>query len=141
MVTPDVNILLYAHREESPVHLRYATWLKEVAIGAEPFALSELVMHGFIRIITQRRLFNPPSTLEQAFAFLDALIARPTCSLIRPGPAHWSIFRELCSDSDSRGKLASDAAHAAVSIESGCEWVTPDTDFARFAPRLRWRHL
>jgi predicted nucleic acid-binding protein len=61
--------------------------------------------------------------------------------LIRAGSGHWSIFRQLCEQRELHGKLVADAAHAALAIESGCEWVTADTDFARFAPPLRWRHL
>jgi len=141
MRMPDVNILVYAHREEAPDHQRYATWLRQLATGPEPFALSESALHGFVRVVSNPRIFDPPSSATQAFRFLDALLARPTCSLIRPGPQHWAIFRRLCEQGRLRGKLVADAAHAALAIESGCEWVTADTDFARFAPALRWAHL
>jgi hypothetical protein len=61
--------------------------------------------------------------------------------MIRSGPRHWAIFRQICESGQLRGKLIADAAHAALAIENGCEWITADTDFARFAPLLRWRHL
>ncbi|MDP9053763.1 MAG: type II toxin-antitoxin system VapC family toxin [Acidobacteriota bacterium] len=138
---PDVNVLVYAHREGDPSHDRYAAWLSALATGPEPFALSESVLHGFLRVVTNPRIFDPPSTLEEAFLFLGALMERPGCCLIRTGPRHWSIFRRLCETGNLRGKLVADAAHAALALESGCEWVTADTDFARFAPELRWRHL
>jgi len=141
MWMPDVNILVYAHRQESPGHKRYADWLVGCATGPEPFALSELVLHGFVRVVTNPRVFDPPSTVGQALRFLDALLARPTCSSVRPGPRHWRIFRQLCEGANVRGKLVADAAHAALAIETGCEWVTADTDFSRFAPPLRWIHL
>lgn len=138
---PDVNILVYAHREETPQHERYAAWLTKLAEGPEPFALSELVLHGFLRVATNLKIFDPPSTTTQAFRFLDALLERPGCCPIRPGEEHWAIFRQLCADGELKGNLVVDAAHAALAIESGCEWVTADTDFARFVPSLRWRHL
>jgi uncharacterized protein len=141
MQMPDVNVLVHAHREESPSHMSYAAWLVSLAQGPEPFAISELALHGFFRIVTNRRIFDPPSTMQQALRFIDALLARPTCSLIRLGPSHWSIFRRLCEEGNLKGKIVADAVHAALAIESGCEWVTADTDFARFAPALRWRHL
>ncbi len=141
MQLPDVNVLVYAHRQESPGHRRYADWLTALATGSEPFALSELVLHGFVRVVTNPRIFAPPSTVRQAFQFIEQLLGRPNCTLIRPGPAHWGIFRELCDRGNVRDKLSADAVHAALAIESGCEWVTADTDFARFAPPLRWRHL
>ena len=141
MQMPDVNVLVYAHREESPFHERYAAWLVGIATGPEPFALSEFVMHGFIRIVTNPRIFAPASSTAQAFRFLDALLSVPTCSVIRAGANHWGIFRDLCETGKLKGKIAADAVHAALAIESGCEWVTADTDFARFAPLLRWKHL
>jgi toxin-antitoxin system PIN domain toxin len=141
MQMPDVNILVYAHREETVGHNRYARWLTALAEGSEPFALSESVLHGFVRVATNPRIFDPPSTTAQVFAFLDALIARPGCIMIRPGADHWTTFRQLCKEGQLKGKLVADAAHAALAIESGCEWVTADTDFARFAPGLRWKHL
>src|ERR1700736_2682139 len=121
MQTPDVNILVYAHREESPGHQRYAAWLQALATGPEPFAVSELVAHGFLRIVTNARIFDPPSTMEQALQFLDALMARQGCTMIRPGPRHWSIFRQLCERGTFKAKLVADAVHAALAIESGCE--------------------
>ncbi len=141
MQMPDVNVLVYAHREETSHHQRYAKWLTELASGPEPFAVSESVLQGFIRIVTNPRIFDPPSTTVQTFEFIDALLSRPTCSVIRPGPSHWGIFRRLCESGNLQGKIVADAAHAALAIESGCEWVTADTDFARFAPPLRWLHL
>jgi hypothetical protein len=61
--------------------------------------------------------------------------------VVRPGLDHWQIFRRLCTEMQLKGNLVADAVHAAVAIESGCEWVTADTDFARFGPLLRWKHL
>ena len=136
-----MNVLVYSHREESANHLRYAKWLKALAAGPEPFALSEPVLQGFIRIVTNPRIFDPPSSTNQVFRFVDTLIERPGCCMIRPGPGHWAIFRQLCEAGKLRGKIVTDAAHAALAIESGCEWVSADTDFARFVPALRWRHL
>lgn len=141
MQMPDVNILVYAHRQDSPKHARYAQWLTALATGPAPFGLSEPVMQGFIRIVTYPKVFQSPSTTKQAFRFLDGLLSRPTCTVLRPGPDHWRIFRDLCERHDLRHKLTADASHAALAIETGCEWVTADTDFARFAPLLRWQHL
>jgi len=138
---PDVNVLIYAHRQESIEHKRYAAWLRGVAESAEPFALSELVLHGFVRIVTNSKIFRPPSQMDEAWLFIDELSKRPNCVVIGPGRSHWGIFRGLCTDLDLKGKLVADAVHAAMAIESGCEWISADTDFARFAPLLRWRHL
>ena len=141
MQMPDVNVLVYAHRTETAPHGRYAAWLVKLAEGPEPFALSELVLQGFVRVVTNRRIFDPPSTPMEALGFIEALLERPGCCRVRPGPLHWDIFHHLCKDGELKGNLVADAVHAAVAIESGCEWITADTDFARFAPSLRWKHL
>jgi len=92
MLMPDVNILVYAHRADTREHVEHAEWLSELAAGDEPFALSELVLQGFVRVVTNPRILARPSTLDEAFAFVDELRRRPTCHLVRPGPRHWSIF-------------------------------------------------
>jgi toxin-antitoxin system PIN domain toxin len=138
---PDVNILVYAHRAESREHARYAAWVQALATAPEPFALSEPVLQGFLRVVTNRRIFSPPSTTAQAWRFIDSLLERPQCTLVRAGPRHWKIFRDLTSRPGIAGKLVADAVHAALAIETGCEWVSADTDFAAFAPPLRWQHL
>jgi len=88
----DVNILVYAHREDSPAHARYAMWVTAVANGLEPFALSGPVLQDFVRIVTNPRIFNPPSSIPQAFEFIDALRTRPQCVMVRPGPGIGDYF-------------------------------------------------
>lgn len=139
MILPDVNVLLYAHRREFPEHDAYARWLRDTVTAPEPFGLSELVCAAFIRIVTNPRAFNPTTHRSDASAFLGQLRRRSNCVVLRPGPRNWELFQRLCESSDARGKLVSDAYHAALALEHGCEWVTNDADFARFAD-LRWRH-
>jgi hypothetical protein len=140
VLLPDVNVLVYAHREDGhPEHARFAAWLTALATGSEPFALSVLSLAGLVRIVTSPRIFGRPSTLEEALGFLDELVRRPTARIVGPGPRHWELVTGLCRDSGARGKLVADAQHAAVAIEHGCTFVTTDGDFARF-PRLRWQH-
>jgi uncharacterized protein len=139
---PDVNVLVYAHREDEATHTTYRVWLDRLASGRAPFALSPLVAIGFIRVVTNRRVFPMPTPLPVALAAIDALVARPTCRLLTLGPDHWRMAAELCRAVGATGKLVADAQHAAVAMEHGCTWVTRDGDFARFEPHgLRWRHL
>ena len=137
MQLPDVNVLIYAHREDAPEHARYATWLRMLTVSAEPFALSEIVLAGYIRLVTNKKIFSPPTPVETAIAFCQRLAARPRAVMVRPTPRHWEVFVKLCRDIE--GPLVSDAYLAALAIEHGCELITTDSDFARFAG-LRWRH-
>ncbi|WP_420439833.1 type II toxin-antitoxin system VapC family toxin [Candidatus Palauibacter sp.] len=140
MLLPDVNVLIYAHIDGStPEHDAYAKWVTRMATGPEPFALSVLVLSGFIRIVTNARAFDPPSTLDEAFAFVSSLTERPNARIIGPGPEHMGIFERLCRAAGATGKLVADAKHAAVAMEHGCTMVSADADFGRF-PELRWQH-
>ena len=70
--------------------------------------------------------------LADALAFAAQLREQPNAVLVAPGARHWDIFQRLCIASAVRGNLVPDAYLAALAIESGCEWVTADRDFARF---------
>jgi toxin-antitoxin system PIN domain toxin len=138
MILIDVNVLIYAHREASSNHQAYKKWLLEVINSPTAYGLSELVLSGFVRIVTHPKIFNPPSTIEQAFAFVEQIKNRPNCVIIKPEARHWEIFAELCDTAQAQGNLVADAYLAALAIESGSEWITCDRDFARFAG-LKWR--
>lgn len=105
----------------------------------EPLALSEQVLASFVRVVTHARIFARPSALGEAFAFADALLEQSNCRVVRPGPRHWAIYRDLSLRSEARGSLASDAWLAALAIDCGAVVATFDRDFARF-PGLLWRH-
>jgi toxin-antitoxin system PIN domain toxin len=142
MLMPDVNILLYAHREDEAAHEVARAWLEENANGSAPFALSALVMVGFVRIATNPRIYREPTPTPVALAVIDSLLARPNCQLCLPGARHWQLVSDICRQTQAVGKLVADAQHAAVAIEHGCEWISRDGDFARFAPcGLRWQQL
>ena len=140
MVLPDVNVLIYSHRTDScDDHASYADWLTGLANGHEPFALSSLALAGVVRIVTNPRIFKRPSTLDEVFAFIGELVARPNARVVHPGLLHLEIFEDLCRRSSASGKLVADAQHAAVAVEHGCTMITTDSDFDRF-PGLRWQH-
>ena len=139
MISVDVNVLVYAHREELPAHTRFKAWLEELVNSDYPYRLSDLVLSGFLRVVTSTRVFPAPTPLDDAIAFVGALRNRGNCVILAPGPRHWKIFLELCLKGGAKGNLVSDAYHAALAVESGCEWITADRDYARF-PGLRWRH-
>jgi toxin-antitoxin system PIN domain toxin len=138
VILPDVNVLLYAFRRDSARHRDYRGWLENVVNGEAAYGISPQVLAAVIRIGTHRRIYVHPSTTVEAFAFCDAILAPQHCTVIEPGPRHWSIFADLCRKSRAAGNLVQDAWLAALAIESGCEWVTADRDYARF-PGLRWR--
>lgn len=139
MILPDVNVLVYAHREDSQGHRAYRDWLESAVNADAAFGMSDLVISGFLRVVTHPRIFVSPSSLADAMQFAEELRACPNRVAVSPGNDHWRIFCRLCDTAGAKGNLIPDAWLAAMAIEHGCEWITTDGDFARF-PGLRWRH-
>jgi hypothetical protein len=135
----DVNVLVYAHREDAPDHERYRAWLEAWLDSDAAFGISDLVLSGFLRVVTHPRVFNRPTPIELALEFATAIRSRPNCVPVVPGARHWEIFARLCTEAGVKGNLVPDAYLAALAIESGSEWISTDRDYSRF-PRLKWRH-
>lgn len=135
----DVNVLIYAHRADAEDHERYLSWLDTARLGDEPLGLSDVVLSGFLRVVTHPKVFKRPSTLGTALAFVDALRSSPSAMRVTPGERHWSVFDELCRATGARGNAVPDAWLAALAIEHRALWVTADRGFGRF-PGLRWEH-
>ncbi len=138
MILPDVNILLYAFRSDAPDHTAYRNWLMEVVNGEAAYGIAPQVLSALVRISTHRRIYAAPSQLGEALEFCRLLMQMRHCTLVQPGERHWAIFADLCRGANAAGNLVQDAWLAALAIESGCEWITTDRDYARF-PGLRWR--
>jgi toxin-antitoxin system PIN domain toxin len=134
-----VNVYVHAFREAAPDHDRYRDWLRAALVGDQPVGVSDLVLSGFVRVVTHPRVFDPPDAVESALAFADAVRAQPSAIPVTPGDRHWAIFGNLCRTAEARGNLIPDAYLAALAIESGAEFITADRDFSRFEG-LRWRH-
>ena len=138
MILTDVNILVHAFRIDSPQHLTCRAWLDGVVNGDARYGMAPQVLSGVIRITTHPKVFAVPSGLDEVLRFCDILLDQSHCVVIQPGERHWEIFKRLCIEADARGNLVPDAWLAALAIESGCEWITLDRDYARFSG-LRWR--
>ena len=139
MIVPDVNVLIYAHREDMEEHQAYREWLARLVNGGAAYGMSEVVLSSFVRVVTNRRIFDKPTGTREALASAAALLEPLQCVPVRPGPRHWEIFDSLCRRHAVAGNLVADAYLAAIVMEAGCELATADRDFARFEG-LRWRH-
>jgi len=132
MVLPDVNILVYAFRDDAANHREFKRWLEGLINSDETYGVADLVLTRFLRIVTNPRAFKLPTPMADALAFVESLRNAENCVVIAPGSRHWEIFRGLCETGGIKGNLVPDAYFAALAIESGSEWLTTDGDYARF---------
>lgn len=138
MILPDVNILVHAFRSDSSEHGRCRLWLNRMVNGEARYGMAPQVLSGVIRVTTHPKVFVKPSSIDEVLRFCNILLSQSHCAVIQPGERHWEIFTRLCTEADARGNMVPDAWFAALAIETGCEWITLDRDYARF-PGLRWR--
>ncbi len=113
--------------------------MEEEVRSPQPFGLADVVITGFLRLVTDRRVFPTPTPWDTAEAVVEALRMRPNAVVLSPGPEHWRLFCDLCRRVGAKGPLVPDVYLAALAIETGSELITADRHFARF-PGLRWRH-
>lgn len=139
MFLMDVNVLVYAHREDAANHLAYRQWLESVINAPASFGYSELVLSGFLRVVTHPKVFEIPSPLASALSFVEQIRCLPNAVCLAPGAMHWKIFVECLEQIEAAGNDIPDAYHAALALEWSCEWVTADKGFKRFKG-LKVRH-
>lgn len=133
MLFSDVNILVHAIKpDQSPESAAVKAWLDAQVNGTEILGVCESVLSSMTRIVTQSRVYEAPVSPSACMEFADALLGAPTVQVVRPGPRHWSIFRELVTGHRLRGNDVPDAYLASLAMEQGATFVTLDRGFARF---------
>lgn len=137
MILPDLNLILYAHNRGAVSHPQAREWWETTLSSPRPLALCWAVMLGFIRISTQRGIFQEPLPVSAACGEVRAWLAQPQVIILAPGRRHAAIVLDLLERLGAAGNLTTDAHLAALAIEHQCELCSTDGDFSRF-PGLHW---
>ena len=95
MLCVDVNVLVYAHRGETPRHDDYLSWLSSLRNGPELVGVPGVTVAGFLRLVTNPRVFRDPTPLEQALSFARALLDSPSVTRMAEGARH-SELSSVC---------------------------------------------
>ena len=136
-MTPDVNVLVAASRADHPHHAVARGWLEE-ALGAAgagaAFTLMPMVLASLLRLVTSPKIFHQPTPIEDAVAFIDALLASPGVHLASLGP-EWPKLRQLCLDKHLGGNGVPDAWLSAAVTHLGEHLVSFDRDFRKLLAR------
>jgi len=102
-------------------------------LGTQRFSVPTVVWGSFLRLATKRGILDPPSSLGEAFAFIDSVCAQPQYLQLEPGSSHLQLLQRVCEEAHAKGDLVADAVIAAIALEHGCAVVSLDRDFARFS--------
>jgi toxin-antitoxin system PIN domain toxin len=133
VIAVDTNILVFAHREDSPFHEAAAKRVTELAEGPAVWAVPWPCVHEFLAIVTHPRIYAPPTPLPRALEQVDAWLESPTLALLTESPAHWPTLRTLLVSGRIAGARVHDARIAALCQQHGVrELWSADRDFSRF---------
>jgi uncharacterized protein len=133
VIALDTNILVYAHRGDSPWHAAASACVRELAEGPAAWAIPWACVHEFVAITTHPRIYRPPTSLERAVDQVDAWLESPSLVLLGEADGHWAALRALLIGGKVLGPQVHDARVAATCIAHGVrELWTADRDFSRF---------
>jgi hypothetical protein len=133
MIAVDSNLLVYAHREDSPWHHAAYARIVELAEGAAAWAIPWPCIHEFLSIVTHPRIYAPPTPLEKAIDQVDAWLESPSLVLLSESEGYWPQLRSLLQTGRVSGPQVHDARIAALCQQNGVrELWTVDRDFSRF---------
>ena len=142
-MTPDVNVLVAASRSDHPHHAVAYDWL-ERAIGVAgtgaALTLMPMVLASFLRLVTSPKVFQLATPVEDAVAFIDALMASPGVHIAPLGP-EWAKLRQLCLDKHLGGNDLPDAWLSAAVVHLGEHLVSFDRDFRKLLARSQFTLL
>lgn len=137
MLIPDVNLLVYAYNSDSPDHQKARAWWESSMSGLTPVGLPWLVLLGYLRIMTSRRILARPLQSVEALEQIRSWLGQPPSRIIEPGPRHLDLLESLSTAARVTGELTTDLHLAALAIEHQAELHSNDSDFRRFSG-LRW---
>jgi toxin-antitoxin system PIN domain toxin len=133
LIAIDTNILVYAHRQDSPWHPQAAESLRVVAEGDTSWALPWPCIHEFLSIVTHPRIYSPPTAAQRALDQVNAWLAAPGLVLIGEATGYWDVLQRLIKDANIAGPRVHDARIAALCMyHRVAELWTADRDFSRF---------
>jgi uncharacterized protein len=136
-MTPDVNVLVAAARDDHVHHPQARAWMG-AAVGAcaagGTFRLMPMVAASFLRLVTNPKVFKLPTSTDRAVAYLDALLEIPGVELSPLGP-EWPTLRQLCLENALVANALPDAWLASAVMQQGEHLGTFDTDFRKLLGR------
>ena len=140
MIAVDSNLLIYAHKEGSPVHTAAAELVESLRHQRAAWAIPWPCIHEFIGIVTHPGIYKPASTLTEALGFVDSLLASPQLLLLSESPGYFEKLRDLATTARLKGPRIHDARIAALCLHHGVnELWSADRDFSAF-PQLKVRN-
>ena len=132
MILVDVNLLIHSHVEGMKDHARARAWFEARVGEGHRIGLPWAVLLGFVRIVSNPRIFEIPASVSRAWAEVERWLELECVWIPEPTERHREVLGRLLEDVGSDPKLVPDAHLAALSVEHGLTIASSDRDFGRF---------
>jgi len=133
MISVDTNILVYAHREDSPWHGKALEILTQLANSGNPWSIAWPCLHEFLAIVTHPKIYNPPTPLGIALETLRAWQCSPGLRLLGEGPGYLETLARQATAGKINGPKIHDARIASICLHHGVKKLwSADRDFTSF---------
>lgn len=132
MIAVDSNILVYAHRTDLPWHAAALRVLALLAEAEPPWAIPWPCVSEFLGVVTNRRVFQAPATIEVALRQVDRWFESPSLRLLGESRDYWERLKEVAPAGRLAGPVLHHARIAAICLANDvCELWSADRDFSR----------
>jgi toxin-antitoxin system PIN domain toxin len=133
VIAVDTNLLVYAHREDSPWHSTATACLARLAEGRAPWAIPWPCLHEFLAIVTHPRIYAPPTPLPAALDQVEAWLESPSLVLLAEPEGYWAELKAKLESGRVAGPQVHDARIVALCQAHGIQELwSADRDFGRF---------
>jgi hypothetical protein len=134
MIAVDTNVLIHAHRSDSPWH--EAATAAMARLSGRRWAIPWPCIHEFLAIATHTKIFDPPTPLSDAIEAVEAWRGAALL-LLAETSAHWPSLVALLRKGKIAGPRVHDARVAAICLQHAIDELwSADRDFSAF-PALR----
>jgi len=132
VIAVDSNLLVYAHRADSSWHRRAERCIRGLAEGSAPWAIPWACVHEFLAIVTNARIYRPPTPLELALQQVEAWLASPSVILLGEKADDWDALKKVLKLGRITAGMVHDARIGALCMQHGAAVLwSADRDFSR----------
>ena len=134
MIAVDTNILVYAHRADSPHHALASSAVQACAQSRQAWCIPWPCVHEFFAVVTHLRIYSPATPPKKALDQINAWLESPSLVMLGETDTHWPTLQALLADSKTIGPAVHDARIAALCLQHGVrELWSANRDFRRYS--------
>lgn len=132
MIAIDSNILVYAHRQDSPFYQKADEAVARLAEEKRAWSVPWPCLYEFLAVVTHPKIYNPPTPLEDALQQVENWLESPHLEVIGESGDYWPVIKRILQKGKITGPRIHDAKIVAICLQNGVKTLwSADRDFTR----------